>query len=383
MPAPAPGRHRARPSSPFAPVAIAVGETVHLTRLTRRVVARGRPPTTSLFLVSGAAAGVVGALAGGVAPAAADPEPRRGDSVPVLLDWARRFEGEEAARREGARPGGVGGSAVEAVEPGARGAEAREPEASESEAPESEVEESEVPESQVPASELPASEAEEPKASPREPAPEEGGAKEVSPRPRPQPSVPAPPKADPPKADPPKVAPPKAGPPKADPPKAAPKAAPPKATPPKADPRKADPRKAAPPKAARPKAAPALTTSKATKPKANSSRRISATLAVAAGLSGIPYRWGGTTTSGFDCSGFTQHVFRKVGVNLPRTAAQQQRAVRTVTEPRPGDLVFFGAPAHHVGIYAGDGRMYDSPRTGRTTGLHRIWSSRVSYGRAA
>lgn len=305
MPAPAPGRHRAQPSSPFTPVVVAVGETVHLTRLARRVVGHGRPgrpPSTSLFLVSGAAAGVVGALAGGVAPAAADPEPSRGDPVPVLLDWARRYDGEEAARREGGD----------------------EPEAEESEAGESE-------------------------ASSREPAPEGGSAKEVTPRPRPQRSEPAPQKADPPEA-------------------ASPKAAPPKAAPPKAAPRKA---------------APAPTKSRAPKPKANSSRRMSATLAVAAGLSGIPYRWGGTTTSGFDCSGFTQHVFRKVGVNLPRTAAQQQRAVRTVTEPRPGDLVFFGAPAHHVGIYAGDGRMYDAPRTGRTTGLHRIWSSRVSYGRAA
>ncbi|WP_052466569.1 C40 family peptidase [Mobilicoccus massiliensis] len=102
---------------------------------------------------------------------------------------------------------------------------------------------------------------------------------------------------------------------------------------------------------------------------------------IAAGLSGIPYRWGGTSTRGFDCSGFTRHVFRKAGVSLPRTAAAQQRAVRRVRDPKPGDLVFFGSPAHHVGIYAGSGRMYDSPRTGRTTGLHKIWSSRVTYGR--
>lgn len=200
MPATAPGRHRARPSSPFAPVAIAVGETVHLTRLTRHLVARGRPPTTSLFLAGGAAAGVVGALAGGVAPAAADPEPGRGDSAPAMVDWARRYDGEEAARRE------EGG---------------------------------------------------EPEGSSREPAPEEGGAQEVTPRPRPQPSEPAPPKAAPPKAAPPK----------------------------------ASPSKAAPPKTAAPKAAPAPTKAQGATPKANSSRRMSATLAVAAGLSGIPYRW--------------------------------------------------------------------------------------------
>jgi len=104
-------------------------------------------------------------------------------------------------------------------------------------------------------------------------------------------------------------------------------------------------------------------------------------LGIAESLSGIPYVWGGTSTRGFDCSGYTQHVFRKAGVSLPRTAAQQQRATTRVRDPRPGDLVFFGSPAHHVGIYAGDGKMYDAPRTGRTTGLHRIWSSNVTYGR--
>ncbi|WP_409484868.1 C40 family peptidase [Arsenicicoccus dermatophilus] len=105
-------------------------------------------------------------------------------------------------------------------------------------------------------------------------------------------------------------------------------------------------------------------------------------LGTAASLSGIYYRWGGTTRAGFDCSGFVGYVFRAHGISLPRTAAQQQRATRRVSNPRPGDLVFFGSPAYHVGIYAGGGMMYDAPRTGRTTGLHAIWSSRVTYGRA-
>jgi len=105
-------------------------------------------------------------------------------------------------------------------------------------------------------------------------------------------------------------------------------------------------------------------------------------LRTAASLSGIYYRWGGTTTSGFDCSGFTSYVFRANGKSLPRTAAAQQRATRRVSSPQPGDLVFFGSPAYHVGIYAGGGMMYDSPRTGRTTGLHKVWSAKVTYGRA-
>ncbi|AKT52485.1 hypothetical protein ADJ73_00820 [Arsenicicoccus sp. oral taxon 190] len=105
-------------------------------------------------------------------------------------------------------------------------------------------------------------------------------------------------------------------------------------------------------------------------------------LRTAASLSGIYYRYGGTSTSGFDCSGFTGYVFRANGKSLPRTAAAQQAATRRVSAPQPGDLVFFGSPAYHVGIYAGGGMMYDSPRTGRTTGLHKIWSSNVTYGRA-
>lgn len=104
-------------------------------------------------------------------------------------------------------------------------------------------------------------------------------------------------------------------------------------------------------------------------------------LSVASRLTGIMYRWGGTTPSGFDCSGFTSYVFRKVGVSLPRTARAQQRFAKRVSNPRPGDLVFFGYPAHHVGIYAGAGMMYDSPRRGKRTTLRKIYTNRVSYGR--
>lgn len=104
-------------------------------------------------------------------------------------------------------------------------------------------------------------------------------------------------------------------------------------------------------------------------------------LADAQALSGIYYIYGGTTTAGFDCSGFTGYVMRQNGVSLPRTAAQQQAFATKVTDPQPGDLVFFGYPAYHVGIYAGNGMMYDSPRTGKTTGLHKVYSSVSGYGR--
>lgn len=129
--------------------------------------------------------------------------------------------------------------------------------------------------------------------------------------------------------------------------------------------------------------APRAATPKAVSAVSRPMRGRAGALMHASGLSGIRYVWGGTTTAGFDCSGFTRYVYRKAGVNLPRTAAQQQRAVRRVSTPSPGDLVFFGRPAHHVGIYAGKGKMYDAPRRGKSTGLHKIWSATVTYGRVA
>jgi peptidoglycan DL-endopeptidase CwlO len=104
-------------------------------------------------------------------------------------------------------------------------------------------------------------------------------------------------------------------------------------------------------------------------------------LGIAASLAGIYYVYGGTTPAGFDCSGFTQYVFAKVGISLPRTSEAQQAAATPVSNPQPGDLVFFGSPAGHVGIYAGNGMMWDSPHSGTTVGLHAVWSSSATYGR--
>lgn len=109
--------------------------------------------------------------------------------------------------------------------------------------------------------------------------------------------------------------------------------------------------------------------------------RSAGVLGIAASLAGIYYIYGGTTTAGFDCSGFTQYIFNKVGISLPRTAEQQRQFATPVSDPQPGDLVFFGAPAHHMGIYAGNGMMWDSPRTGSAVSLRSIYSSGVTYGR--
>ena len=78
---------------------------------------------------------------------------------------------------------------------------------------------------------------------------------------------------------------------------------------------------------------------------------------------GVPYLWGGSTSCGFDCSGFTQTVFRVCGYRLPRDASQQAktgREVAFVKEARPGDLAFFGDEENkitHVGIVLGNGRI--------------------------
>jgi cell wall-associated NlpC family hydrolase len=81
---------------------------------------------------------------------------------------------------------------------------------------------------------------------------------------------------------------------------------------------------------------------------------------------GVPYKWGGESTSGFDCSGLVQYAYGKAGVTLPRVAADQAKQGVAVTpaNAQAGDLLFFGSPVDHVGIYLGNGQMVDAPHTG-------------------
>ncbi len=131
-------------------------------------------------------------------------------------------------------------------------------------------------------------------------------------------------------------------------------------------------------RAAAPAAAPA--TAAAINPVAGGS-----VIATARSMLGIPYRYGGASVSGADCSGFTMLVYRiALGMSLPHSASAQQAMSKRVSNPAPGDLVFFGSPAYHVGIYAGNGMMIDSARTGTFTSVRKIWTTNgVSYGRLA
>ncbi|MBD2862103.1 MULTISPECIES: C40 family peptidase [Paenibacillus] len=76
---------------------------------------------------------------------------------------------------------------------------------------------------------------------------------------------------------------------------------------------------------------------------------------------GVRYKFGAKTgnTSSFDCSSFTQYIFRQHGVNIPRSSKQQSKVGKFVpkSQLKPGDLVFFYSPIHHVGIYIGNGKV--------------------------
>jgi cell wall-associated NlpC family hydrolase len=107
----------------------------------------------------------------------------------------------------------------------------------------------------------------------------------------------------------------------------------------------------------------------------------------AAKLKGTPYRYGGTSTKGFDCSGYTGFVYKKAGKKMPRTARQQYSVTKHISRSaaKPGDLVFFrngGGGVYHVGIYAGKNTLWHASKPGRPVAKAKIWTSSVVFGRA-
>jgi cell wall-associated NlpC family hydrolase len=86
---------------------------------------------------------------------------------------------------------------------------------------------------------------------------------------------------------------------------------------------------------------------------------------------GVPYRYGGASPSGFDCSGLVMYVYAQLGISLPHYTVAQWNATQPISSPSPGDLVFFNGLGH-VGIYIGGGKMVDAPHTGSVVRIDSI-----------
>lgn len=109
---------------------------------------------------------------------------------------------------------------------------------------------------------------------------------------------------------------------------------------------------------------------------------VSDLIAAAKAQIGKPYVFGSQGPESFDCSGLTQFVYGTLGIRIPRTSQEQQRAATPVGTPEPGDLVFWGNPAYHVALYVGGGQVISAPQPGENVKLQPVWGS-PTYGRVA
>ena len=105
---------------------------------------------------------------------------------------------------------------------------------------------------------------------------------------------------------------------------------------------------------------------------------------------GKPYRYGGTSPNGFDCSGLVQYSYLRAGISVPRTTRSQLKAGAAVSKNslRAGDLVFFdqeGKKSSHVGIYIGNGRFVHAPSSGKRVRINslneRYWKKHFATAR--
>ena len=101
---------------------------------------------------------------------------------------------------------------------------------------------------------------------------------------------------------------------------------------------------------------------------------------------GVPYVYAGASPeTGFDCSGLTMWAWAKGGKSLPHSSKAQysMSAKIPVSQLQPGDLVFYGSPISHVGLYIGGGQMIHAPHTGDVVKVSSIyyWSALVGGGR--
>ena len=112
-----------------------------------------------------------------------------------------------------------------------------------------------------------------------------------------------------------------------------------------------------------------------------------AVVQAARAMVGVPYRYGGTDRSGFDCSGLVQYSFRRAGKTVPRSTDQLYAASTSIDlrEARAADLLFFrmeGRDIDHVGLYLGDGRFIHAPSRGKRVDIasldQRYWQARLA-----